>query len=784
MNKHLITLEFDKVLKMLSERCASFEAVENALNLVPEKTYEAAKSTLLNTTDAYLLTAKFGSPSFGGLKNVNNALARASAGGVLNMSELLDIAGVLRAIRALLEWRDHSAGQNTSLDGLFSALYSNRRLEEHITSCILSPDEMSDNASSSLYSIRRKIQSASNKIRDRLDGVLRSSSTQKFLQDTVITQRNGRYVVPVKSEFRSEIAGLVHGLSSTGSTVFVEPMAVVEANNEIALLKSKEQEEIERILAELSSEAAEHKESIMMSCDAAFKLDLIFAKASLAFDMKASEPVLCESGVTNLKKARHPLLDKNTVVPIDIRIGGEFDTLVITGPNTGGKTVSIKTLGLITLMAQSGMFIPCEDNSTVVVYENILADIGDEQSIEQSLSTFSSHIKNIIGIIEAANDSTLVLLDELCSGTDPVEGAALAISILEHLRSVGAAIAATTHYAELKAYALDTKGVNNASCEFDIKTLSPSYRLIIGTPGRSNAFAICNRLGLNTEVIENAEGLVSQEDKKFERVVSQLEAARKELEDKYQEADEATAKAKRLEREAAEMQSKLKANYDREIENARAAARVIADNARAEVNRILDELEAIKKSKNKDLAAARQAANAGFKSLDKIATDGEKFDDGYTLPRPLQLGDKVILKDTGSHAEVIALPDSKGIVRVQCGSMKMKVNKSNLRLADNKQEKKKPQIGSYREKGVQSGRAALEIDLRGMNVEEAIMDLDRFIDNAILSGVNSVTVIHGKGTGVLRAGVQQHLKKHKCVRTFRLGVFGEGEAGVTIVELK
>ena len=783
--KHLQTLELNKILNKLSEHCASDGAKQAALSLIPANKLSDADRLLTQTEDAYILTARFGSPSFAAVKNVDNALSRASAGGMLNMGELLTIAGVLRSVRMITEWRSRSEGVKTSLDYMFNSLYSNKYFENRIFTCILSEEEMSDNASPELFNIRRKMSAASNKIREKLDAMIRSSAYQKFLQDPVVTIRSGRFVVPVKSECRSEIAGLVHDTSSSGATVFVEPMAVVEANNEIKVLKSAEANEIERILYELSEEAASFSEGIKTSSRIMEQLDLIFAKAKLGFDMKATRPILNDKGIIDLKKARHPLLDKSTVVPVDIVLGKDYDTLVITGPNTGGKTVTLKAMGLMSLMAMCGMLIPVSDNSEISVFDNVLADIGDEQSIEQSLSTFSSHIKNIISIMDSADNNTLVLLDELCSGTDPVEGAALAVAILENLREKGATIAATTHYAELKAYALDTKGVENACCEFDVETLAPTYRLLIGVPGRSNAFANSRKLGIHSDVIDNAKSLVNVESSRFERVVEELEATRKRLEQKEQAAESMRIEAKRLSKEAKEKSDALRDEYNKELQKARDAARVIVDNAHAEVNRILDELEQIKKQQKGDISAARAAAKAGFKKLDSMSV-GENYKEDYTLPRELKVGDTVTLADIGSKATVLSLPDSQSNVMVQAGIIKMKTALSNLRLIEESgivtPKPKRTYTSGIEAKAAR--RAALEFDIRGQNVEEATLELDRFIDNALMNGMSQFTVIHGKGTGALRAGIHKFLKSHKSVRSFRLGVFGEGEAGVTIVELK
>lgn len=536
------------MLEKLAEFTSCEDARENALNLRPESSLAMAQALLNQTADAHMLLARFGGPSFGGLKNVNNALSRANAGSVLNTRELLDIAGVLRVIRTLSQWRESNAGVHSVLDPLFNALAPNKYLETAIFNAIVSEDEISDNASPALADIRRKIRVQESKVREQLEKFTRSQTNSKFLQENIITQRNGRYVVPVKNEYRSEIAGLVHDTSSSGATVFIEPMAVVEANNEIRVLQAKEREEIERILYELSVQAGDFAQSIKNSYECALELNLIFAKAQYAYKIKAMPPILNDSGIINLREARHPLIDPKKVVPVDIMLGKDFDTLVITGPNTGGKTVSIKTLGLLSMMAMCGLMIPAGDRSEISVFDEILSDIGDEQSIEQSLSTFSAHMTNIINIMNAADSGSLVLIDELGAGTDPIEGAALAMAVLEALHDKGAKIAATTHYAELKAYALETPRVENGCCEFDVATLRPTYRLLIGVPGKSNALAISERLGLDGGVIARAQELVSSENKEFENVVDKLEQTRLKMEGEYEHARELAEKPARKKR--------------------------------------------------------------------------------------------------------------------------------------------------------------------------------------------------------------------------------------------
>ena len=649
-----------------------------------------------------------------------------------------------------------------------------------------SQEEMADNASPQLATIRRKIRSASSRAREQLEKMVRSPVTQKYLQDPIITMRDGRFVVPVKAECRGDVPGLVHDTSSSGATVFVEPMAVVEANNEVRVLLSQEQAEMERILAELSAEAGNFASGIISGYKEAVELNLIFAKANLGYKMKATLPLVNDEGKIELKRARHPLIDKEKVVPTDIELGLHFDTLVITGPNTGGKTVSLKTVGLLTLMAMCGLLLPVADNSQISIFNHVLADIGDEQSIEQSLSTFSAHMTNIIKIFEQADASSLILLDELGAGTDPIEGAALAMSILEALRRKGTRIAATTHYAELKAYALQTEGVENACCEFDVTTLRPTYRLLIGVPGRSNAFAISLRLGMDPEIVEHARELVSSENTRFEDVVQSLETSRQRLEEERKEAQRQRLEAEEASRAAKERKDAIDAQADREMEEARRRASELIARTRGQIDAMLNEMEELKKQKNKALTAEQKAKlKSGLRALENEADPVRKKDEeAYVLPRPLKKGDPVLIYDIDKKGTVLQPPDKDGkTALVQAGIIQTRVPVSNLRLL-NEKPVKKPQGSVTRSVNRANVRAAMELDVRGQTSDEALMNVDQFIDSAVLAGINMLTIIHGKGTGALRAAVQQHLKRHPNVKSFRLGTFGEGEAGVTIVELK
>ncbi len=782
MNKDHKALELDKILEKLSEEASFEDSKQLALSIEPSPHLFEVNELLKETYDAHSLSARFGSPSFGNIHNMTNAVRRAQAGAVLTQLELLRAAALLRVIRRAVEWRDKSASIDTCLDMRFNALVPNKYLETKITSSILSEDEIADNASPELASIRRKITAAASGIRAKLDKIIHSSSMQKYLQDSIVTIRSGRFVIPVKAEFRSSVPGLVHDTSASGATVFIEPMSVVEANNEIRILHSKEQAEIDRILAELSAEIGAYGDSICESYRIITELDLIFAKASLAYKMKATLPVMNDTGIINLRNARHPLIDQKKVVPTDIQLGLKFDTLVVTGPNTGGKTVSLKTLGLLSLMAMCGLMIPASDNSELSVFDSVLADIGDEQSIEQSLSTFSAHITNIRRILDTADEKSLVLIDELGAGTDPIEGAALATAILEQLRIQGARIASTTHYAELKSFALDTPGVENACCEFDVATLRPTYKLLIGMPGRSNAFAISERLGISADVVNRARELVSLENTKFESVVQKLEESRSELDKKIGEAEmlkaEAAAELERIKLEAEESEKK----NQKELENARAMAENIITKARAQVYGVLDEIEAIRK-KQEVTAEEKAKLRADIRNMEDAADPvKERSNEEYVLPRPLVPGDLVLIFDIDKKGTV--LETGTDSVLVQAGIIKTRVPLSNIRLL--KQEKVKiPKRSVTRtvRSDVRSG-ASTEVDVRGENALDAVMDVDKAIDSAVMQGLHQITIIHGKGTGILRKEIQAHLKRHPSVRTFRLGAFGEGDSGVTIAELK
>ncbi len=788
-DKHMRVLELDKVLEMLAKECSTADAADRARELEPSADINNVQALLQESWDAHMLLGRFGSPSFGGVRNVTNSLRRAQAGGALTMLELLRIAEVLRMIRSLREWRSRCEGIITSFDALFMTLQPNRFFEEKITTAIISEDEMSDQASHELADIRRKMRAAQTRVRDQLDKFIRSQTNQKYLQDAIITIRGGRFVVPVRAECRGSVSGLVHDTSASGATVFVEPMAVVEANNEIKVLESKELAEIERILAELSAEAGDFADAICSSYEVLIQLDVIFAKAKLGYDMKASLPKVNDNGIIIFKSARHPLINKDKVVATDIMIGKDFDTLMITGPNTGGKTVSLKTVGLLTLMAGCGLLLPVGDGSTVSVFDRVLADIGDEQSIEQSLSTFSSHMTNIIKIIEGSDDKTLILLDELGAGTDPIEGAALAMAIIERLRSSGARLIATTHYAELKSYAISTPGVENACCEFDVATLRPTYRLLIGMPGRSNAFAISEKLGIPKEVVDRARELVSTESTKFEEVVESLQATRKSLEDEQNQLHELKLEAQKATTRANELKSTVEREREKQLEAARGEAARIVSQARSQANALVDEMVRLKKELTAENASeVSSKAKSEFRSRMRMLQDTadpivSREQEEYTLPRPLRVGDTVLIADIDKKGVVTKLADNQGNVEVQAGIIKTRVKEDNLRLVENSVTINSRPAYKTRETNF-SDTVKTEVDVRGQSVDEATIEVDKVIDMAVMRGLNEIRVIHGKGTGALRSGLHQHFRRHPNIRSFRVGTFGEGEMGVTIIEIK
>ena len=784
--KSLSTIELPKILELLAAEAATEPAKEACRALRPSPHLSQCEKWQQETEDASKLIGLQGSPGFSGIKDVSGALERADKGGFLNPSELLSIGAMLRTARLTKNYRDEREGQETSLDGYFTLLSGNKYLEEKIETAIVSEEEISDHASSELYQIRRQIRTASAKVRDVLSKI--TSGNSKALQDSIVTQRNGRFVVPVKAEYRGSFPGMVHDTSSSGATLFIEPAAVVELNNNIRILQGKEKAEIERILAQLSAEVAQYSDAIRRDYQMLCTLDAIFARGKLGYKMRAMRPRLLDRGRTEVLKARHPLLDRDKAVPITFCIGGNVDTVIITGPNTGGKTVGIKTLGLLTAMAQCGLQIPAADGSQIVIFDNILADIGDEQSIEQSLSTFSSHMRTIVDILAVAGDRTLVLLDELGAGTDPVEGAALARAIIQELRSRGCTVAATTHYAELKLFGLETPGVENASCEFDVQTLRPTYRLIFGVPGRSNAFAISQRLGLDEHIIESASALIATEDKRFEDVISRLEEKRQALESRLAAAESQKRDAEQANQKARERLSTLEAEREKLILDAKLKAKEIIDNARAASEMALDEAKKAKQEamdgKDVNLANARAILRGTLSEAEKKNAAQRAARKAMPLPRALKAGDSVEIVSAGTRGTVLETPKPGEKVKVQAGILKIQVPASDLQLMDAPAPAKKEPVRSGGARLSTPERYSTELDLRGERGDEAVVELDRFIDNAVRLHLDTITIIHGKGTGVLRQRVHARLKNHPQIKSFRLGVYGEGENGVTIATLK
>ena len=792
-DKSIRTLELPRVLELLSEQAVSAEARQRALRIRPETEPEEVLRLLDQTDAARNLIGLRGSPSFSGVKPVAEALDRADRGGALNTRELLTIADLLTAARRAKEYFNDEAAEKTAIDHLFLSLHGNRFLEGKIKRAIPDEDTIADAASTELADIRLHMRAAQAKSRQILQKIISSPSSGKSVQESIITQRDGRFVVPVKAEHKGDLPGLVHDISSTGATLFVEPMGVVQANNEYIELQAKEQKEIDRILAEFSAEAAAHREDIQWDYDTLVHLDLIFARGQLSYKMNAVRPEVRRDGAIHLRKARHPLLDPKTAVPIDIELGDTFDTLVITGPNTGGKTVTLKTLGLLTLMTQCGLHIPAADRSAVSVYERVLADIGDEQSIEQSLSTFSAHMVNIVEILKEADRHSLVLFDELGAGTDPVEGAALAIAVIQHVRRLGAKVAATTHYAELKTFAMTTAGVENASCEFDVETLAPTYRLLIGIPGKSNAFAISRRLGLPEDVIAAAQEQMSGESVRFEDILTQLEEKRQALEKREQEADRLLRQREEDARRAREFREQM----ERAKENARsrgeAEAKRILRDARTAADQVFQELSEMRKAQAKaermlNENEARAALRRTLNEAEEAVSRRDARQEPIPKPsRPIRAGDLVEIPGVKTPAEVVSV-GKDGTLQLKAGILKMKAKVDEVRLIedDERAARKKTPSVTIRQNADRALRAsaARDLDIRGMETLEAEGVVEDFISAAVMGKLETVTIIHGKGTGALRKAVHDILRRNKAVKSFRLGVYGEGESGVTVVTLK
>ena len=785
--KSLVKLELPLVLEQLAACAGSQGGKEACLRLRPTSDLEDVNLLLEQTTAASDLCTRKGNPVFGDVSDVSASLERADRGGSLQPVELLRIGAVLRCARNIKGYvaEDDKA---TVLDSLFGALTPNKYLEDRIFGAILSEEEIADNASPALADIRRHMRIQAGKIRDGLQKIISSPAYSKYLREPIITIRQGRYVVPVKSEHKNDIPGLVHDVSATGSTYFVEPMSAVNANNALRELELKEKKEIERILAELSAEAAAHREDINLTYAMLVQLDVIFAKAKLAYRMQAWPPVMNDKGRVELRKARHPLIDSKKVVPISLRLGSDFDTMIITGPNTGGKTVTLKTIGLLTLMAECGLHIPAGDGSILSTFDAILADIGDEQSIAQSLSTFSSHMRTIVDVVEQCDDRTLVLFDELGAGTDPAEGAALAIALIEFARKMGSRVVATTHYAELKLYAMRTKGVINASCEFDVETLQPTYKLLIGIPGKSNAFAISRKLGLSEEILKEADDLVGKSDKDFEDVLTQLEQQRQQMEAARHEAERLKQETARIKEQSEQMRAELQKEKDKAMEAARKEAQYIIEEARTAANLASEELKALRKQlqDHADVTNLNQRQADVRRSLNEVEDRLRAAQPVRSRPQPkreILVGDTVELLKLGTKASVIAI-NKDGTYQLQAGILKMTVKADEIYLLEQENPYKQKIRPAHSGREMKMDATPMEVDLRGMDAVEAICTLSLYLDNAMRSGMKNVRIIHGKGTGVLRNAVHQELKKNKFIKSFRLGVYGEGEDGVTIAEFR
>ena len=788
--KSIRTLELPAVLEKLAAKAVSQAAKDRCLKLTPSTDAEEVLRLLDETDAAKERLGLHGSPSFSGVKDVSAALTRADHGGMLNTRELLDIAGVLTASRRVADYDAQRQGAETVLDRLFTSLHTNKYLEEQIRSAILDEETIADTASSELADIRRKMRLAASKGRQILQRIISSPSYAKVLQEALITQRDGRFVVPVKAECKGSMPGLVHDVSSSGATLFVEPMGVVQANNELKELEAREKKEIDRILRQLSAACAGSMENILWDYDILVHLDVIFARAQLSYQLNASRPEVRRRGGVALRRARHPLLDQAKAVPITVELGEQFDTLVITGPNTGGKTVTLKTIGLLCLMAQCGLHIPADSGSAVRVFHRVLADVGDEQSIEQSLSTFSAHMSNIVQILQEVDNKSLLLFDELGAGTDPVEGAALAIAIIESARSQGALIAATTHYAELKTFAMTTAGVENASCEFDVQTLRPTYRLLIGIPGKSNAFAISRRLGLDESVIQAAQQQMDSDSVRFEDVLTQLEEKRQRLEKAQAEADRLWRQREEDARKARTFREQMEKAKDNARTKGEAEAKRIVRQAQAQADEIFAQLDQLRRQQQKQLsfqelndakAAVRHSLN---QAQDALHIHDQPQEPVYTPSRPIEVGDLVELPGVKMAASVLAV-NNDGTLLLQAGKMKMTAKAQQVRLPEGQPKKKPaaPASGGSAKLNLQS-RAASELDIRGYETLEAESVVENYIDSAVMAKLGTVTIIHGKGTGALRKAVHEMLKRNKAVKSFRLGRYGEGEAGVTVVELK
>lgn len=787
------TLEFDKIKALLSEAAMTEGAASMAMMLEPSSDPVVIVRKQTRTTDAVRLANAKGMPTFINIRDVSASCERADKGAVLSMRELLDVGNVLKSARILLDYINGNKLFDTSLDEIFDRLIPDRRLEERIVRSIISEEMMADEASPALAEIRRKIRHENNRIKDILQQYMSVGSHSKYLQENIVTMRNGRYVVPVKAECKNEVKGLLHDTSASGATMFIEPSSVVEANNELRMLQSREEHEIERILAELSSLVSDASRAIWLDYRNISEIAFYFACATLSQRMNATSPKISRGRTVNLKKARHPLIDRDKVVPVDLSIDGGNDTLIITGPNTGGKTVTLKTLGLFALMAQAGLHIPCDEGSELCIFDNIFADIGDQQSIEQSLSTFSSHMVSIVKMLDSITSESLVLFDELCAGTDPVEGAALAHSIIEAVREKGAMCMATTHYAELKAYALQTSGVCNASCEFDVSTLKPTYKLIIGTPGKSNAFAISSKLGLDKRIVDRAKGFIGSDDRNFETVIEKLEESRIQMERERAKAEELRIEYERFKAENEKIINRKNAEAERALEKAREKAVAMVQSAKASSDYILAEMDKLRKQRDSErlgdeVDRARREMRAYLRENEsKFNPVEEKVDKEYVLPRALKVSDEVYLVNIGKNGFVVDLPDKNGNLTVQAGIIKTKTNVKNLKLIENAPsftDKTGKKVKASEYKATVSRACSDEINLLGMTGDEAWLKVDKYLDDAMLTGLNVVRLIHGKGTGALKKALWERLRRDSRIKSFRIGQYGEGDGGVTIVELK
>lgn len=799
---YLKTLELNKIIERAADFCVCKEAREKLLALTPQCDADEVRYALSQTDAVNTLLIKNGSPRFGGVEGVSQLATRAVKGGVLSMGELLQVAGALRNFQNLAAWYGATDHDALPTDDLFYALAPQPGLEKQISDAILAPDTMADTASHTLNDLRRKIRATENSIRDRLEGMVHGAESSKYLQETVVSIRNGRYVVPVKSEHRGQVSGIIHDVSSTGATVFVEPQAVVEANARILQYRAQEAQEIERILAAFTGQVAAIEPQFQYSYQAMLDIDVLLAKARLALEQKAFRPGVRYESSFSLVRARHPLIDPSKCVPVNIALGTDYDALIITGPNTGGKTVSLKTAGLLCAMAQCGFLIPADERSEVCVFQEFLVDIGDEQSIEQSLSTFSGHMKKITGILEQARPETLVLLDELGAGTDPAEGAALAIAIIEALRRRGVLLMATTHYAELKVFALETPGVVNASCEFDLETLRPTYKLSVGVPGKSNAFLISEKLGIPAQIIQSAQQHLSADDKRLDAVLGQLDDLKLQLKASQDEAEKLRYEAAHQLESAQQKREELIQQGENELEAARSKARQLAQQVEAEAYALTDELRRLQKDER--LTAQQRAQRAreiAKKETEKLFSRTDVVHNPIREFVPLKevkIGQEVCIAELNQLATVLAQPDKNGDVLVRAGIIKTKVPLKGLKQPDKLVREPAPQTKAQQRYSRKTGdpqrsggrvervqrSAKMECNLLGMTVDEALYEVDAFLDRAVLNGQTMVYLIHGNGTGALRTAIQKHLRGHRQVKSFRLGRYGEGESGVTVVELK